>query len=259
MSETLLPRVLILTPIKDAADLADVYRENVSKLSYPKDLLSLGFLESDSRDGTEAAFRCAAHQLSEALRRVTFVKKDFQFTLADGMPRWEKSIQSQRRAILAKSRNHLLFHALDDEDWVLWLDVDVIEYPADLIQRLLAAEKDIVQPNCVLEYGGKSFDLNAWRDHGALYLDALRSEGQLVPLDAVGGTALLIKADLHRDGLVFPPYFYGERNARARQDKPYIETSLFGEIETEGLGIMANDMGLECYGLPNLEVLHRRK
>jgi len=30
-----------------------------------------------------------------------------------------------------------------------------------------------------------------------------------------------------------------------------------GEIETEGLGIMAHDMGYECWGLPNLEVIHR--
>jgi hypothetical protein len=29
-----------------------------------------------------------------------------------------------------------------------------------------------------------------------------------------------------------------------------------GEIETEGLGIMAHDMGHECWGMPNLEVKH---
>ena len=29
-----------------------------------------------------------------------------------------------------------------------------------------------------------------------------------------------------------------------------------GEMETEGLGIMANDMGYDCWGMPNLEILH---
>ena len=29
-----------------------------------------------------------------------------------------------------------------------------------------------------------------------------------------------------------------------------------GELETEGLGIMAIDMGYQCWGMPNLEVLH---
>jgi len=54
--------------------------------------------------------------------------------------------------------------------------------PADVIERLLAAGKEIVQPNCVYEYGGVSFDLNAWRDHGRLHLHDLRSEGDLVEL-----------------------------------------------------------------------------
>lgn len=29
-----------------------------------------------------------------------------------------------------------------------------------------------------------------------------------------------------------------------------------GEIESEGLGIMAKDMGYECLGLPDLEIVH---
>jgi peptide chain release factor subunit 1 len=29
-----------------------------------------------------------------------------------------------------------------------------------------------------------------------------------------------------------------------------------GELETEGLGIMAGDMGYQCWGMPNLEILH---
>jgi hypothetical protein len=29
-----------------------------------------------------------------------------------------------------------------------------------------------------------------------------------------------------------------------------------GEIETEGLGLMASDMGYQCWGMPNLRILH---
>jgi GT2 family glycosyltransferase len=149
--------------------------------------------------------------------------------------------------VLARSRNYLLSRALDDEDWVLWLDVDVIEYPPDIIEKLLAVERDIVQPHCVLDYGGRSFDQNAWRDHGRLHLDDLREEGDVVELDAVGGTMLLVRADLHRDGLVFPVAPYGLTNPFARAT---------GELETEGLGILARDMGYRCWGLPNLEIKH---
>jgi len=61
---------------------------------------------------------------------------------------------------------------------------------------------------------------------------------------------LLIRADLHRDGLIFPPVPYGLGSPLAREGR--------GEIETEGLGLMARDMGYRCWGMPNLEVRHGR-
>jgi hypothetical protein len=140
----------------------------------------------------------------------------------------------------AKGRNHLLLHALDDEDWVLWMDVGLVEYPRDIIERLLAAGKDIVQP----------FDRNAWRDHGKLHIDDLRGEGKLVELHAAGGTTLLVRAELHRDGLILPPFPYGVRNGRIRPGRPR-------GLETEGLGIMAGEMGRRCWAIPDLEILHR--
>ena len=57
-------------------------------------------------------------------------------------------------------------------------------------------------------------------------------------LDAVGGAMLLVNAELHRHGLSFPPFVYRHR------------------IETEGLSMMALDMGVLSYGLPDVEVIH---
>jgi peptide chain release factor subunit 1 len=143
---------------------------------------------------------------------------------------------------------------------VLWLDVDVVAYPPDLIERQLAAGKDIVQPHCVLDHGGRTFDLNGWRNHGRLHLDDLRGEGELVELDAVGGTVLLVRADLHRDGLVFPAFLYGRANPQRRTGhRADFDGEVEGEIETEGLGLMARDMGYQCWGMPRFEVIHRRK
>lgn len=255
-----LPPVLILTPVKDAADCLAGYCQRLSRLSYPHQRVSLGFLESDSSDSTYRDLQHRRQMLAAEFRRVGMWKKDFGYYLPPGVPRWLPAIQVERRTILARSRNHLLMHALDDEDWVLWLDVDVIDYPPDLIERLLAVRKQIVQPHCVLDYGGKTFDQNGWRDHGRLHLDDLREEGELVELDAVGGTVLLVRADLHRDGLIFPSFLYGIGNPRVRQQHlPGGVGVVEGEIETEGLGIMAHDMGLHCWGMPRLEVLHRRQ
>jgi hypothetical protein len=161
--------------------------------------------------------------------------------------------------VLPRARNRLLREGLKDEDWALWLDVDLVDYPPDLLQRLLATGKELVVPLCVLP-DGRAFDLNSFRidpgrgaveDHknlkegifqpprgdGRLYLDQLQNEA-LAPLDGVGGTALLVRGDLHRDGLVFPPVSYR------------------GYIETEGLAMMARDMGVTPYGVPSLRVVH---
>jgi hypothetical protein len=243
------PRILILTPVKDAEDHLLTYFKLLFDLSYPHQRISLGILEGDSGDDTFSALKRALPVLRKEFRRVGLWKQDFGFHIPNSVHRARPEIQLERRTILAKSRNHLLFHALDDEDWVLWLDVDLIELPTDLIERLLATGRDIVQPHCVLTPGGRTFDLNGWRDQGRLHLDDLRGEGELVRLDAVGGTVLLVRADAHRDGLIFPAYPYGHANPKIRGNTP--------ELETEGFGIMADDLGYRCWGMPHLEVIHR--
>jgi hypothetical protein len=241
-------KVLILTPVKNAVEHLPGYFANLAALTYPHHLLSLGMLESDSMDGTFAALAEPIEELAGCIRRAQRWQRAFGYRLPPDLPRWTPSLQLMRRSILARSRNHLLFRALDDEDWVLWIDVDVVEYPPDIVQRLLAVGRNIVHPNCVCTWGGPSFDRNARRGHEHLVLSDLRDEGEIVELDGVGGTMLLIRADLHRDGLVFPPFPYGRPNARVRPDQ--------SELETEGLACMAWDMGHRCWGLPRLEIRH---
>jgi len=250
MAET----VLILTPMKDASRHLDTYFAGLETLTYPHDRLSLGVLEGDSRDDTYARVerRLPALDFQHGL----LVKKDFGFQIPPGVPRWTEALQPTRRAVLARARNHLLFRALEDQDWVLWLDADVIEFPPDIIERLIAVGGKIVHPHCVTEPGGRTFDLNAWRDAGRSTLHDLRGQGP-TRLDAVGGTMLLVRADCHRDGLIFPPFFYGARNRWIRDPHP-LGRGILGEIETEGLGMMAKDMRIECWGLPDLEILHAK-
>jgi hypothetical protein len=246
-------QVLILTPVKDATSHIETYLKGLERLSYPRELLSLGMLEGDSTDGTFALLCGLQARLEQRFSRVTLCKRDFGFRMPATVARWADAYQLQRRAVLARSRNHLLMRALDDESWVLWLDVDVIDYPADLIETLLAAERDVVHAHCVQQYGGPTFDLNAWRDKGKRHMSDLRGANAPVRLDAVGGTVLLVRADRHRDGLIFPPFPYGVHNPRIRDSHPVWGR---GEIETEGFGIMASDMGIQCWGLPDYEVLH---
>lgn len=186
---------------------------------------------------------------------MTLLKRDFGYRLPAGVPRWAGHLQLERRSILAKSRNHLLIGALADEDWVLWLDVDVIDYPADVLVRLLATGRDIVTPHCVTSPGGRTFDLNAWAEGGRVHMHDLRGRPEPVRLESVGGTMLLVRADAHRDGLTFPPFPYGRANPLARDPSPIADAEP-GEVETEGMALMAADMGYECWGLPCLEIVH---
>jgi len=76
-----------------------------------------------------------------------------------------------------------------------------------------------------------------------LFLDDLkrRSNGTnttLVPLDAVGATCILVRADLHRQGLIFPPF----------PVKHY--------VESEGLVQVAKYMGVRAYGRIDLRIEH---
>jgi len=61
-------------------------------------------------------------------------------------------------------------------------------------------------------------------------------ERAILELDGVGGTALLVKAEVHRDGAMFPPF-------------PFYHL-----LETEGFAKMASRLGWKSYGLPNYRV-----
>jgi hypothetical protein len=249
--------ILILTPIKDGRARLPRYMELVSRLDSAGAPLSIAFIEGDSRDGSYDALQDALPSLTGRFDRVEAYQADEGFVF-DG-PRWAPGLQKRRRAAIARARNRLLETALGKAAWVLWLDVDLIDYPSDLLVRLLAAQKDIVVPHCVLPQGG-SFDLNTFifapksggrddpadlheglfqppRGKGRLYLEDVVDQ-QLVRVDSVGGTALLVRGDLHRQGLRFPAESYG------------------GYIETEGLAMMARDRGVGCWALPQLKIVH---
>ena len=215
-------------------------------------------MESDSVAGTYTLVEESLPALQAEFAKAKLFKRDYAYRSV--WPRWERSQQLKRRSILAKSRNYLLAQALEGEDWVLWIDVDVARWPEDVIEQLLAVGKKIVVPNCLAEGSGETFDYNTFklkpgaenldwslyivdgilqppRGYGRLYLSDLRQYDR-VEVDAVGGTMLLIHADIHREGLVFPTFSYKFH------------------IETEGLALMAKDMGYRCWGLPNLEIFH---
>mgnify|MGYP002477571908 CR=1 FL=1 len=145
-------KLLILTPLKDAGPYLDEYFENLARLSYPRNLISLAFLVSDSTDNTVAKLRARARRLShlpakERYDSITILEKDFKFNLASEVRHGFEG-QPVRRAFIAKARNYLVSAALrPDTAWVLWLDVDVVRYDPHILSDLMSIDKDITVPN----------------------------------------------------------------------------------------------------------------
>jgi glycosyltransferase involved in cell wall biosynthesis len=248
------PEVVVLTPLKDSAHRAAAYVDRILGLEHPAERLSVAVLVSDSVDDTAAAFRSEFERLTDAGIRWSVFERDFGYRMPEDVARSDARHQVDRRTVLAKSRNQLLSRGLGDAEWALWLDGDVVDFPSDVIAQLLAVGEDVVHPNC-FDSKGALFDLNAWTDQGLFHLDDYAGTG-LVELHAVGGTMLLVNADRHRDGLIWPAYRHGIFNSRVRTDPSLVGRDELGEIETEGLAIMANDMGIACWGLPDLHIRH---
>ncbi len=190
----------------------------------------------------------------------------------DEAERHKKENQRSRRSAMSRARNSLLFTTIGPyTSWVLWLDSDIVESPPTLIQDLAFHDKPVLVPNCFQRFvddQGKPdirpYDYNSWQDsqdaadlaskmgpdeillegyadmatyRTLMAMTADKSEGRdqshEIPLDGVGGTALLVKAEVHRDGTMFPPF-------------PFYHL-----METEGFAKMARRLGWGCWGLPN--------
>ena len=256
-----LPQVVIFVPVKDAAPFIDRHMALIDALDWPKDRLRLVYCEGDSRDRSRALLEDMQRQKASDFGDFKILSYRSGLRL-DRAERWKPKHQLRRRSAIARARNHLICEELRDEDeWVLWIDIDVCDFEPDVLRKLLAAREKIVIPDCVLDRGGPSYDLNAYLEIGnprrseffkyvtaglfqppadywrRLHMHDLRFTSK-VPLTAVGGTMLLVHGSVHRAGLVFPeaPYRY--------------------LIETEAFGRMARDVGIIPYGLPDIEVVH---
>lgn len=270
--------VLILTPM---ARFYQEYWDNLMRLTYPHQLITLGFILPKNKEGNEATSLLQA-QISKTqklaaekdrFKSIIILRQDFEPPLAsqDESERHKMQNQKPRRAAMAQARNSLLFTTLGPSvSWVLWLDADIVETPHNMIQDLAMHDKAIVVPNCFQKYydedkramAERPYDFNNWKDSptaeelaSKMGKDDILLEGYAdmatfralmaymydergdkhmeVELDGVGGTAVLVRADVHRDGAMFPPFAF------------------YHLIETEGFAKMAKRLGWTSIGLPN--------
>ncbi|KAJ2810992.1 hypothetical protein H4S07_002345, partial [Coemansia furcata] len=258
--------LLILTPVKNNAKHLTKYFELIENLDYPRNKISLAFLISDSTDETQSMLIDFKKKFQEEapehkrLKRFEIYRQDFFYDLPRGQ-RHDRDKQRDRRIVMARARNYLWTRALQNEQWVLWIDGDLHHYPPSILHDLMAYDKDIIVPNCYI--GDMVYDRNAFQEtpeslalmeklvnddflsdvfidleKRRKYLYDFKEDETLVPLDGVGGTFTLVKAHVHRSGIGFPTWPFEH------------------QVETEGFSKLAKFNGYSVYGLPFYKIWH---
>ncbi|KAJ2059499.1 hypothetical protein GGI17_004379 [Coemansia sp. S146] len=269
--------LLILTPLKNSAKHMTKYFQLIDKLNYPRHKISIAFLVSDSTDNTQQQLIEAKKRYQERgpekiqFKRFEIYRQDFFYSL----PRKQRHLYSKqldRRTVMARARNYLWTRALENEQWVLWIDGDLDYYPPNIVHDMMAYDKDVIVPNCLVsrrvskfkwQYG--VYDFNSWQetprsisvvkklnegdfmiegDEDApfithrKYMNGFGKDETIVQLDGVGGTFTLVKAHVHRSGVGFPTWIFQH------------------QVETEGFAKLAKANGFGVFGLPNYNIHH---
>ena len=150
-------RVLILTPLRDAAAHLPKYFDLLSDLTYPHNLIDLAFLVGDSTDDTLAVLSSELDRVQKRTDTIPFhdaliVQKDFGNIM--GMNVEERhgfKAQGPRRKAIAKARNYLLYTALKpNHSWVYWRDVDIQDSPSKILEDFMDHNKDVLVPSKAL-------------------------------------------------------------------------------------------------------------
>jgi hypothetical protein len=147
-------RVLLLTPLKDAAEHLSKYFDLLAELTYPHHLIDLGFLVGDSHDDTLGVLAMELERIQKRPDKVPFnsaliIEKDFGGQLSQSVEdRHGFEAQGPRRKAMGRARNYLLATALKPEhSWVYWRDVDIFESPAKILEDFIAHDRDILVPS----------------------------------------------------------------------------------------------------------------
>ena len=148
-------RVLLCTPLRDAAPHLPMFFSHLRNFTYPHHLIDLAFLVSDSKDNTEDLLT----ELLEALQNdenpaqpygeISVIHKDFgQSVSQDVESRHGFAAQAGRRKLMAQARNWLLSAALRPyHSWVYWRDADVETCPFTVLEDLMRHDKDVIVPS----------------------------------------------------------------------------------------------------------------
>ncbi|KAL4990877.1 Anp1-domain-containing protein [Aspergillus falconensis] len=273
-------RVLMCTPLRDAASHLPMFFSHLRNLTYPHHLIDLAFLVSDSKDQTNELLE----QMLEELQRdpdrdmpfgeISVIRKDFgQQVDQDVESRHGFAAQAGRRKLMAQARNWLLSATLrPTHSWVYWRDADVLTAPSTILEDLMRHDKDVIVPNVWRPLpdwlgGEQPYDLNSWQE----------SETALALAETLDEDAVIVEGYAEyatwRPHLAYLRDPYGDPDmemeldgvggvsilAKAKVFRAGVHFPAFSferHAETEGFGKMARRMGFSVVGLPHYTIWH---
>ena len=112
----------------------------IRSFDYPRHLITIALLVSD---------KAYYHELLEALcgnetvsrygfRQVTVIHRSIDAPgLSAAEDRHSEELHGDRRRLLARLRNFLVYTALQQEEGVLWLDADVVKIPLGALKKVI--------------------------------------------------------------------------------------------------------------------------
>lgn len=273
-------RVLMCTPLRDAASHLPLFFSHLRNLTYPHNLIDLAFLVSDSKDGTLDLLTDMLDELQNekdpkmSFGEISVIQKDFgQKVTQDFESRHGFAAQAGRRKLMAQARNWLLSATLrPTHSWVYWRDADVMTAPVTILEDLMRHDKDVIVPNVWRPLpdwlgGEQPYDLNSWQE----------SETALALADTLDEDAVIVEGYAEyatwRPHLAYLRDPYGDPDmemeldgiggvsilAKARVFRAGVHFPAFSfekHAETEGFGKMAKRMGFSVFGLPHYTIWH---
>ncbi|EGD95465.1 mannan polymerase II complex ANP1 subunit [Trichophyton tonsurans CBS 112818] len=273
-------RVLLCTPLRDAAPHLPMFFSHLRNFTYPHHLIDLAFLVSDSKDDTSGLLTKLLEELQndpdprQPYGEISVIEKDFgQKVNQDVESRHGFAAQASRRKLMAQARNWLLSATLrPTHSWVYWRDADVETAPFTILEDLMRHNKDVIVPNVWRPLpdwlgGEQPYDLNSWQE----------SETALALADTLDEDAVIVEGYAEyatwRPHLAYLRDPFGDPDmemeidgvggvsilAKAKVFRAGVHFPAFSfekHAETEAFGKMSKRMKFSVVGLPHYTIWH---
>ncbi|KAG0092999.1 hypothetical protein BGZ93_007272 [Podila epicladia] len=261
--------VLVLTLVRDRKSWGQGRKVSdfmniVQGFDYPMANMNIGILASDKKEFNAIVnyIKQMSGDMTNFFPQIRVILREMDTGSISREERKADNAQRDRRRLIARLRNYLLYSTLRDEDSVLWIDSDMVMVPNKLLQRMIDSGKDVLTTATRYGPNGPFIDLNAWVgerikpnadqqaviEKGGIFVPQPKSvkythelDEEFGELDSVGGTVLFVRSEVHREGAAFTTnYVIGAGWKYEGYDG----------IESEGLCYVAGFLGYKCWGMP---------